>query len=587
MRVAAIFALVFALTGCAFTQRDSGRQPEKADASMEDEKAVETGTVEIKVVEEVTGETVPARVLIRDGNGKSYKPDNSVPAWTLGDKWFMCPGESAVSVPPGEITIRVERGKEYEAIRQTLSIAEGETRMVQVDLIRWIDMRSMGYSNGDNHLHIKYEWLAGMLAGEDLDFGSTLQWWTRPMPEMGIPDEGGALRDLEFGGASVPVNVFDAEWENAFGAIYAIGLPAPLEMQGDKKRSALPYAKKVREMGALVCYQAGWSAEVLVDSLLGYIDVVNVCNNMFHRHRFLPRTVYMNALGIENWTVFEPTDEGMFKLNTESYYRLLNCGLKLAAGAGSATPVKTNPAGYNRAYVRAGENPTYPQFLQAWREGRNIVTNGPMVFLTVNDTLRPGDSLDLGADGGKVSVKIKAVSDQPLTAVEVVMNGEVCAKASLAPDQKSAELETELDIVEGSWIAARAIDDDQMLDEIEIENYKKTFKEPKPSAEMLKAMKSEDPEKAKKALKALAEKKAKQAEGMLKALTSMRYGHTSPVYVDVAGKGARVEKSIAEARAMLDAFEPFVLKNAKKEYQPEILEGLAAARKKFEAMVSD
>ena len=36
------------------------------------------------------------------------------------------------------------------------------------------------------------------------------------------------------------------------------------------------------------------------------------------------------------------TPEGMMRMNTDTYYRLLNCGLRLAAGAGSATGAATH-----------------------------------------------------------------------------------------------------------------------------------------------------------------------------------------------------------------------------------------------------
>ncbi len=111
MRVISIFILAIVLASSAFAQRDGGRQPEKADKPMEAQvKAVEMGTFDIRIVDKSTGEVVPARVLIRDENGNSYKPADSVPAWTLGDKWFMCPGEYKISVPALELTLREEGG---------------------------------------------------------------------------------------------------------------------------------------------------------------------------------------------------------------------------------------------------------------------------------------------------------------------------------------------------------------------------------------------------------------------------------------------------------------------------------------------
>jgi hypothetical protein len=100
-----------------------------------------------------------------------------------------------------------------------------------------------------------------------------------------------------------------------------------------------------------VSYQGGWSREVALDALLGHVHVVNVCNNNFHLHQFQPRSRYSNLLEVDGFPVYTDTDLGMMQMNTDTYYRLLNWGLHLATGAGSACGVKQNPVGYNRAYV--------------------------------------------------------------------------------------------------------------------------------------------------------------------------------------------------------------------------------------------
>ena len=40
----------------------------------------------------------------------------------------------------------------------------------------------------------------------------------------------------------------------------------------------------------------------------------------------------------------------------EIYYHLLNCGLRVAPSAGSASGVLPNPVGYNRVYVHLPED---------------------------------------------------------------------------------------------------------------------------------------------------------------------------------------------------------------------------------------
>jgi hypothetical protein len=135
------------------------------------------------------------------------------------------------------------------------------------------------------------------------------------------------------------VSVHGAEVENPWGAVYLNGLNGPLTIPWEVRRSNLAFVRELRRQGALVCYQGGWSREVLLDAL---------------RYRFQPRAQDANLLEVEGLPAYPNTAEGMMQLSLESYYRLLNCGLRLAAGAESAAGAKNTPAGYNRAYVRAG-----------------------------------------------------------------------------------------------------------------------------------------------------------------------------------------------------------------------------------------
>jgi hypothetical protein len=240
-------------------------------------------------------------------------------------------------------------------------------------------------------------------------------------------------------------------------------------------------------------------------------------------------------LEVDGFPLYPNTAEGMMRMNYETYYRLLNCGLRLAAGAGSAIGAKKTPLGYNRAYVRAGEDPNLPEFLQAWREGRNFVTNGPMIFLSTQSGQQPGDTIDLRPEGGKVTFHIKAVSDQRLRSLELVANGVVRAHADLAHSPREGKLIFCLDIKEGTWVAARCTDEDQLLSDEELGQYK-------------------------------------EGGGLPAQPTRLRFAHTSPIYITIGGKKPRVAASIEEARKMLEAFKRFANKRARGEHLAEILD---------------
>jgi len=500
-------------------------------------EAAEMGMLEVSVVE--AGAAVPARVRVRDGQGVDRAPDGGVIVPIGPDKWFACMGRARLDVATGQVSIRVERGTEYRPVIETIEVAAGQTVRRQIELHRWIDMKARGYVGGENHLHVRADALGAMLAAEGLDFGTSLSWWNGPNLE--VPPGEAWARELACGDGQCCASVYDAEVEHSWGAVYLVGLRRPMPIASDGRRSNLPFVREARRQGALVCYQAGWSREVLIDALLGCVDVVNVCNNNFHRHKYQPRSRYSNLLGVEGFEQYPDTPEGMIRMNFETYYRLLNCGLRLAAGAGSATGAKTTPIGYNRAYVRAGDNPTLEAFIEAWRAGRNFVTNGPMLFLRTAAGAEPGDTIALSADCGTIHVEVEALCEQPLQSLEVVLNGRVVGRADIPTDARRAALSVDVPLTQGAWLAARCAERDMLLPDEQISAYTKGGGTP------------EQP-------------------------CRLRFAHTSPVYVTVNGRGAQVEKSMTEARQMLDAFEQFARKTASPEHLPKILAALEQIR---------
>ncbi len=494
--------------------------------------------LKLTITDQQTGERVPARVLIKDGSGNSYFPHDAVTLQIGSEVWFMSSGESLIEIDAREVMLRVERGKEYRRIKKYLKFHGRKLVAEEIKLVRWINMKARGYLSGDNHMHKPPAEVVAYVVAEDLDFGSVLSWWRGP--EFSVSPDGGFLRKMHFGDVTVPVSVYDVEMEDDWGATYLFGIRQPFPFEDDNSRPHLQGAKFAREQRALICYQAGWSREVLPDALLGLVDVVNVCNNNFHMHRYQPRSMYSNLLEIKEFRVYPNTPEGMMEMNTETYYRLLNCGLKLEAGAGSAIGAKETPAGYNRAYVRCTSEKGFKGFLEAWRGGKNFVTNGPMLFFRSSEGLRPGDSLNI-AGSKNITFLIDIQSDSPLQTVEIMINGEVVKSFPLPVDVRSFSGQVSLEIAESAWVCARATDTDMLLSDKELEEYrsprKRLYQEP----------------------------------------CRLRYAHTSPIYIYRNGKEIAVVKSMKEGLQMLGVFKEYVRNNAGKSHKKSTLAAVEKA----------
>jgi hypothetical protein len=153
-----------------------------------------------------------------------------------------------------------------------------------------------------------------------------------------------------------------------------------------------------------------------------------------------------------------PGQSGFAQYIFDLYYNYLGAGLRLPASAGSANGVLKNPIGYSRSYVLLDEAYSYEKWLAGQKAGRNFVTNGPMLFLTVDG--KPPGSMLPGAIR-EVSVALSATASSPLQKVELIVDGAVVK--SFQPGGKDfTTTVTKLKVRDGGWLAARCFEQNQV-----------------------------------------------------------------------------------------------------------------------------
>jgi hypothetical protein len=136
------------------------------------------------------------------------------------------------------------------------------------------------------------------------------------------------------------------------------------------------------------------------------------------------------------------------------WYRLLNCGLRLPATAGTDKMNNWTTVGANRVYALVKGTFNYQKWIEALNKGQSFISNSPMLFCTVDGKM-PGEEIQLSQ---KKSLKIVAeVSSQlPISRLEIVANGEVIAEKRIEKGQYHAKLEIDYTPRKSVWIAARA-----------------------------------------------------------------------------------------------------------------------------------
>jgi hypothetical protein len=146
------------------------------------------------------------------------------------------------------------------------------------------------------------------------------------------------------------------------------------------------------------------------------------------------------------------------------WYRLLNLGFRLPAGAGTdattdyAAPIR-GQVGMDRVYAAI---PDGPVSLDAWmnslRKGKTFVTNGPLIEFTLGGQ-RVGDELKFDGAQAAVPFTAKLRSIVPVDHLEVVCNGRVAATLKLAGARDAADVAGTVQLKESGWCVLRASSD--------------------------------------------------------------------------------------------------------------------------------
>jgi hypothetical protein len=158
------------------------------------------------------------------------------------------------------------------------------------------------------------------------------------------------------------------------------------------------------------------------------------------------------------------------------WYRLLNLGYRLPAGAGTDAmanyaslrgpiglvrvfldigDVELQPPAQRAAAMKAGRTFIPQSAPDALKAGRTFVSNSALLGLTI-DGQRPGAQLERG---GKLPVRVAMRSPVPMEHLELVQNGRVLKAFRLAGERTRFDWTGDVNFAEGGWVVLRAFND--------------------------------------------------------------------------------------------------------------------------------
>jgi hypothetical protein len=118
------------------------------------------------------------------------------------------------------------------------------------------------------------------------------------------------------------------------------------------------------------------------------------------------------------------------------------------------------PLGFGRVYVHVGKEFRYDAWVKGLKEGRSFVTTGPMLLAELNGR-DPGEVFRRSGDGPPAfRLSGRALSAVRLSRIEVIVNGEVAERLRPANRKTAAGgyesvLDARLKVDGSSWLAVR------------------------------------------------------------------------------------------------------------------------------------
>ena len=411
-------------------------------------------------VRDENGAIVPSRISVVAADERAYAPAD---AWMHADDgfdralqpfenhYFHCAGTCSLDVPTGAVHVVATRGLDYAATQRMVQVgARGTTAALALAPLRLPDSYGR-FAGADLHVHMNYggnyrqtpEGLAAQAAAEHLDalFNLVVN------KEERVPDIGGfgAPPLQQAGMLLLQGQEYHSSLWGHLGLLFLDDhylTPGFAGYQQSALASPYPYNGVIAELThaqhGLVGYAHPFDTEPATDAVLTNALPADVAHG---------NVDYYEAVGFDDHLVTNAV-----------WYKLLNCGFRLPAGAG--TDAMTNyaslrgPVGMNRVFLDSGASVTPATLREALTHGRSFATNSALLGFEV-DGRHPGDELALNA-ARSVTYRAAVRSLAPLQHVEIVYNGKVVASHRLSAGGTSADVTGAVNVPASGWLLLRA-----------------------------------------------------------------------------------------------------------------------------------
>ncbi len=446
------------------------------------------GDLELEIRDE-RGQPVAARIAVRNAAGRYF---NGEDAWAHAAdgfdrrntratfRYFPSGGKSRLTLPAGKYEVTVWRGLEHHIARQTVTVTAGKSVALVLEPKPMNLPQSWSeWSSADLHVHMNYggtyrntpQWLALQAESEDLDMVYNL-----------IVNKEQRIPDMEYFSTQPDPDSSDGVLV-LHGQEFHTSLWGHLGLLGLNSHYLIPdYAAYANTAAASPFPSNSVVADLAhaQQALVGYVHPFDTLPDPTVEESLANSLPVDVALGKVDY--YEVVGFSDHKVSAEVWHRLLNCGFRISAGAGTDAMANfaslRGPVGLNRVYAHLPDQATdtaarRDAWLGALKAGSTFATNGPLLQFTLADK-GPGETLSVPQ--GKSSLEYRGMfrSIVPIQHLQILVNGKVVKELETGADGMGADFSGTLEVAGGGWALLRAYSDDNAAEVFDLYPYATT-----------------------------------------------------------------------------------------------------------------
>ncbi|MCH7717229.1 MAG: CehA/McbA family metallohydrolase [Gemmatimonadetes bacterium] len=405
----------------------------------------------------VNGTPTPARIYLIASDGRAYTPDGGFHRVSSVNEvhYFHTRGTFEVQVPAGTVSIEAVRGFEFTPVSTTVDVPANGAAQVRLEMQRLADPPANGWYAGDTHVHDLHQGRFGLtqeeffyqLVADDLRVANDLIHMdgTKLMGRWAdLTGESYQLSNADY------ILRYSQEFRGSFGHVGLLGLQEfIMPLIGGARGTAyaadvlkVRYLDEARAQGGIGGFMHPYNGSV--------DDIGTAAQSDIPIHVALGKGDFFDVVSIAS-------DE---LESAKIYYRMLNSGLRIPATGGTdnfSNAWRDPSGGTARTYARIDGPLSFDSWIEAVRAGRTFATNGPLLFVEVGGR-EPGSEILLdGDDSSSLHVHAELISIAPVDRIEVLVNGAVAHTVRPTGDGTRMEIDVQVEVPDGGWVAARAI----------------------------------------------------------------------------------------------------------------------------------